>query len=306
MRNFVTLSILLTVCVVTLMAQENEFGTAGSYWVYSYENHSGGPPGATMILIEKDTMINGEVHKKIRETRRRQYSFTVPVEWSQFTYTIQIKNDSVFRGGDLIFDLHPAVGDTLRVKASGVISYFVLRYDSVITETIDGEQYSKWYATQYCYDGTNLNPPTISNDPVVFLETVGPIGREYLFWNSDGCTTIGGGTHVLYCYKNGNFSYLETGVSDCEKLQIPSSIIRPKIEQPTFYPNPVKHTLYLHLKQQAIQSISITDMNGKLILEEVVSGGNATVNVEHLLPGMYLLKMKNYAGEVRMARFSKQ
>ena len=56
------------------------------------------------------------------------------------------------------------------------------------------------------------------------------------------------------------------------------------------YPNPAKDIVYIHLLEDA--SISISDLSGKVILTQEVSGGTTEIPVTHLTPDSYIFKIE--------------
>lgn len=65
------------------------------------------------------------------------------------------------------------------------------------------------------------------------------------------------------------------------------------------YPNPVQNTLFIE-SENSIQSVTIYDMNGRL-LNKVVFTGNAlkeNIDMKHLSQGIYFVKIKSDKGEV--------
>ena len=66
----------------------------------------------------------------------------------------------------------------------------------------------------------------------------------------------------------------------------------------TVYPNPVvSNTLFIKGSQlDRVQLLSVIDLSGKLIQKEDLPFKNKnSVNVQHLKPGVYLLKIDNYS-----------
>lgn len=59
----------------------------------------------------------------------------------------------------------------------------------------------------------------------------------------------------------------------------------------TLYPNPVKNTLNIKLKDQIEAQASLYDVNGRLILEQKLQALNTPLNIETLQSGMYVLKI---------------
>lgn len=75
----------------------------------------------------------------------------------------------------------------------------------------------------------------------------------------------------------------------------------------SIYPNPTSDELYInHSENATIEQIEIYDVNGRLVLQPLVSNvSNAQINVIQLANGMYLLKIKT-ANQVQNFKFIKK
>ena len=86
----------------------------------------------------------------------------------------------------------------------------------------------------------------------------------------------------------------------CENIgSLATSSVNANTEMPyTVYPNPVvSNTLFIKGSQlDRVQLLSVIDLSGKLIQKEDLPFKNKnSVNVQHLKPGVYLLKIDNYS-----------
>lgn len=64
----------------------------------------------------------------------------------------------------------------------------------------------------------------------------------------------------------------------------------------TIYPNPVKNTLHIKLKDQIRADASLFDINGRLVLEQKLQAVNSALNIEPLNSGIYILKIRTENG----------
>lgn len=73
------------------------------------------------------------------------------------------------------------------------------------------------------------------------------------------------------------------------------SLLETGLEKPELYPNPVSDELHLlHIEQLHIQSLTITDIRGNVLL--IKQGNYSTTDVSHLPEGMYVLKLETDQG----------
>ncbi|MFT6320511.1 MAG: hypothetical protein ACJAT4_001436, partial [Granulosicoccus sp.] len=169
LKTFFSITFLLVFIQFTF--SQNEFGSVGSYWQYGYAPHNGDGSGWTKLQIEKDTLINGEIHKVIRETFYHQPIASPAYQYSYIlNETLQIKNDSVYFGGNLILDFGMSLTDSLYLEGGPV--GVQLAIDSMTTEEINGIQYNKWHGQKLCLTDPD-NP--FPYEPFVILEGVGQV-----------------------------------------------------------------------------------------------------------------------------------
>ncbi len=280
MKKIIGLSICMLVFLNSMYCQ-NEFGTVGSYWQYSFEPHSGGS-GWTMITIEKDTMINGVEFKKYSWKHHVQIGFYPAEEYSS-TGLIRIENDTVFNDENVMIDFTMSLNDSLQLAGLGVD--IQLAIDSITTETIDGFDYKKWHGQKICVMGANSSGPY---EQFIILESIGQIENGYLFWNIDGCA-IGGGINSFVCYNNGSFSY-PPGI-ECEKLLLASNDNHLVANSIDVFPNPVGKELSIRSNNNPIDQIKILSVEGEVVQEFLVEQNEIVLDVSNLTNGVYFLRI---------------
>ncbi len=281
-----------------IIYSQNEFGAIGSYWTYSFESHDGGTNGWTMISVEKDTLINGEAYKKIKQKRHRK-PFTEPAIETTSIGFIRIKNDSIYSGDDLILDFKMSLTDSLYIPNAGGGVDIQLAIDSITVEEIDGFEYKKWHGQKICIDGANGTGPY---ERFTILETVGQIEGDYLFWNTDNCS-IGGGTHKFSCYRNEAFTY--PPAIACEELLFTDTDELSNENPLEIFPNPVGNLLNIKLTDSKVEEVSILSFDGKELSNEIVYGRWIKQNVSNLKRGIYLLKIKT-EDKILVSKFVKE
>ena len=290
MKNVYRIFILSLFLLPQLKAQP-EFGAIGSYWTYGYSPHDGNGNGWAQIVVEGDTVINGETYKILK--RSSQWAQTLPPfdgSYGTFWHTMLLRNDSVFIDEKLVLDFDMTLADSLIVTSVNGFMDLQLAVDSITTVQIDGVDYKKWYGQKICIDGVEPGP----YESFEILEYIGQLWGEYLFWNTDGCIT-GGGSYGFTCYKNGDFTY-PTG-ADCPVLMI-VDVEEPGLDSElTVYPNPVEGILHLKAELAKLQRVSITDLSGKSVLEINNQNGIHQIDLNALKSGMYLLKVTARGGE---------
>lgn len=267
---------------------QNEFGAVGSYWRYGFEPHNGDGFGWTMIRIEKDTVINGEPFKKYQRKHYHNPFSGPPTETSNFGL-IQIKNDSIFLGNQVILDFKMVMTDSLYLQLDVDIQ---LAIDSIGIEQIGGFDYKKWYGNKICIDGANGTGPY---EPFTILETVGQIQNDYLFWNTDNCS-IGGGFNNFVCYRNGDFTYPPG--QECTDLIATNTRDLLEAKSIEIFPNPAENLLNIKSLNSKVEVVQIFSLEGQELLTKKVNNKVVPMDLSTLEEGIYLLKVKTREGMI--------
>ena len=64
-----------------------------------------------------------------------------------------------------------------------------------------------------------------------------------------------------------------------------------------FYPNPVND--YLTINLQSKSEVTIYDLQGKVVYQELFSAGNQTLNIENNPSGKYILTVNDFESTIR-------
>lgn len=281
MRSIIlfTLSFLL---IISSVCAQNEFGTVGSYWMYSHHPHSGHRVGTTMISIEKDTLIDGKINKILKKTfHHYNGAENVPPQTGNYIAGwIRVANNAVFIGDELLLDFNMTLNDSLLINGDAPIQMVV---DSIGMEMIGGIAYKKWYGQKLCL----ANGQSYPYETFTMLEHIGQID-DYLFWNTDNCS-IGGGSNIFKCYKNGDFTYPTS--DDCTPLILSNTQVNdiPGLE---IFPNPANDVLNIDIEKFAIKEIIIFDVKGKEIFRKNNDTNNIQINTKGLQQGTYIIQIK--------------
>ncbi len=283
MKKFIFIVISFLVLLNSTSSQV-EFGTTGSFWNYDYSSHNGNGGGWDVILIEGDTIIDSEIHKILRGN---YYRFTnIPFEENYGSFiigTMQIVNDSVFVNNKLILDFGMEIDDSLALGIG-----IQLAIDSILIEEINGYDHKKWFGQKIC-----LSQDPYPYEEFVILENVGQIGFDYLLWNIEGCF-IGGGTKSFICHGNGDFTYPPN--SQCVPFMLVNTEEIKLLEEIRIYPNPSLNLLNIENNNLQIQLISVYDFTGREILQEICNSNLCRLNIESLIPGIYIVEIETTKG----------
>lgn len=102
-----------------------------------------------------------------------------------------------------------------------------------------------------------------------------------------------GSVVITYTYTDGNNCSAQA--TDAVNVDICSGIYEADAALISIYPNPATSVLNIVAGGQNIDHISISDLSGKVIMDEVpqIGAGIVTLNVEHLTAGTYIISVGN-------------
>lgn len=107
--------------------------------------------------------------------------------------------------------------------------------------------------------------------------TIGQVARMH-----DALNSPDGGRNNLHTPDN----QIATGIF------VPNSIAKANDNNYLMYPNPASESLYISSSRGALKTIQVFHVSGKEVLNLVGFGGfQTTINVEHLSPGIYIVKI---------------
>ncbi|MFT6844882.1 MAG: hypothetical protein ACJAUV_001070, partial [Flavobacteriales bacterium] len=124
-----------------------------------------------------------------------------------------------------------------------------------------------------------------------------PNNNEHYQWFLDDVLIAEGiGLDTLTPAVNGDYHVVAISAEDCSSMPSDAYLLEdvsiseasPSDSQVTFYPNPTKHTLFI--ESTSISSISLMNMNGKLVFETGIQKGENKLKLD-LPKGIYFIKI---------------
>ncbi|MCX6199691.1 MAG: T9SS type A sorting domain-containing protein [Bacteroidetes bacterium] len=143
---------------------------------------------------------------------------------------------------------------------------------------------------------TQLTSSTITTNASSSLATDGSIAilanggtPAYTFsWSSGTGANLAPG---IYCYTVTDANSCVT--SGCDTVSAPSAIGNISTDKITLYPNPANNQIMIETNSANSKfSFSIFNVEGKLMSEQIISGGKISVDVKHLAEGFYSYQLK--------------
>jgi hypothetical protein len=218
-----------------------------------------------------------EVHNHGRITDNTESSYSDAVLWMKFPlnstsqFTDEIESDFKFNGasGD--------VKDNCTSKVLGV-STLILP---------NGKKYENAMLVE--------TTKTMEGEVFILKATITEYGK---YWWVEGIPLPVAAMEKFYL--DDDLQFERSAFLNEEKLLSVDKINQTAID---FYPNPAKHILTINLTSKS--EVSIFDLQGKIVYQEVLSAGNQTLNVENHPSGKYVLTVNDF-NTVKRQIFLKQ
>lgn len=97
--------------------------------------------------------------------------------------------------------------------------------------------------------------------------------------------------------------YNEEGQNRAQNTAINSLNIQPSSFNITIYPNPSKN--FINVLANDVQEATLLDVTGKQLQIQKARANTIIFNTSNLLPGLYLIKIKNNKGNIVIEKFVK-
>lgn len=303
-KNIILFNIVLVLILNQLKLKCQEYQSlpdSNASWIVHQDNGWGGLYIIKFYLSpnKDDTVIDNKTYTKLYkrfDVAAPQYygSYRNGENGKSYFYSKYLEEELLLR------DFTKETGDTIRDVAYEFDLDWTWKLDFIVDST------NVFFDEQYSYKVMFLNtlvPDTIpeqAGDPLIWIEKIGSFGGGPV--NS----VVGGlGLSYLNCNQyNDTIFFNNAGWSinsSCFPYQYGECV--DAVGQAEFYdkefnvlihPNPVSSDLTINLNDcwnTRETSIEIIDLSGKvLILEEQVSMTNI-INIEHLTPGIYIVKI---------------
>ena len=296
--------ILFQVIVNLPILSQIEFGLIGSKW--SFMNYSEWDSVGVQFdyylqnyEIEKDTLVNGEVFKKIKG----------PFEGFELVRMLDKKVQLLY-DNDLvtIFDFESTVGDTIKVFESDFHGFFYRNYlfDDLIY-VINGIDSITLNEVNYLRQQVEVLSPKDENGSWEMGDVIYPFGSVIAVQpekNYSLNSMFGSYLSDFYdpIYNGHSYSYLKcySDSNEIIEIQLDSfdcSGVKTSIEEIDnygieFYPNPTNGEVKLACQFSILDKIEIYDLLGEKVLEFKDFQTRRQLNLSRLNNGIYLIRIE--------------
>lgn len=293
-------------CVGSQVWGQVEFAPVGAKWGMSYWSFASPNISYREMIVEKDTLFEGKLAKKILVGKNDGDNFT-----SQYNSFIHQSVDSIFvyspNLNDYIYmyNFSLEVGDSITFQS---LAYPTLTYyiDSIATEIINDIPLKIQYVSIMC-------PENNLKEERVFMEKIGPFSHDDVFLQDHLCL-LDGQSYGFRCYSDPNFpeyvaSHLVDNDIDCFITTATENIAETE-HQIKVSPNPVQEHMQLTFSEALHHQeldIEVFSVQGVSILKTRKIKGEETMNLDigDLSKGIYFIKSQTDYGFMQTIKIVK-
>ncbi len=256
-------------------------GNCGNFFCWSY-----------YTKIDGDTTINDIQYKKVKTSND---SFMD--KWTNKGFIREEKQQYFFRKINsetdcLLYDFGCSVGDTLNLNCS-CLDNSLFKVDSIKYLPVLGEERKHIYLTYLIDD--SIEGPT-----EYWIVGIGSIAGILNGGGPGNCMT-GGSEMLLCCSKNGVEIFHTTDYDDCflgQKIVNSALVNLVNDINLKIYPNPTTDEIIISNPSNIqIKKIELINYSGRIVqMWNAADCAGNTLNIQHISPGVYLLKAETDAG----------
>lgn len=310
MRN-ILLVICINFCFFAKAQNSFQWADTGSVWHLTSGSFVG--PGYQKMVYEKDTIINNQPCQKInRVSQIKQQTgpgtFVVGPIVNDESYFIFKQNDAVFSYHNnqffLAFKTNAFVGeiwDLGKLNVDDTIQHAYVKVDSVYFEPYNGQSLRNIKIHACDMNGDSISYVGPGQDTAltaliapgytgsVVNEKFGPMqgfnGINFAYPNFGVVEYM---PAQMLCYQSATFAPIQFSTTDCYN-NIFVGVEENNLQEISLHPNPAQNQITINCK--AGETIFISDIAGKMVLQKQLIQDNETINIEHLANGMYTARL---------------
>lgn len=306
MRNILILLVLTLILSFDIKAQE--FAPVGASWYYSEWQFNGLPILESYINIvsEKDTIINEKDCKKLVNNKRIWCSDRPKTEY------VYSQNDTVFffdpnfNEFQILYDFNAERNQFWNIKMrnwrQAGVDTVKIRVDSTDFVSINNNSLRRLYVTYQII----LNDGHILHEyPSEIIKTIGDIKYMFNYLPSDAEVCDANGSGGLRCYSDSIIGFYTTNIaSSCDEIvywTANEELKNNDLSQTHITAD--GNFITIISSNQRIVSYSIYSLTGKLIKSKIID--NDKINIDDLMPAMYILNLYDEDKKVSNFKFLK-
>ncbi|MBK8613939.1 MAG: T9SS type A sorting domain-containing protein [Flavobacteriales bacterium] len=290
-----------TLLLLTLFAncvQGQSWCPPGAEWTFDLGSDVGSQTGVVRVEYDGDTLINGSTAQRLRQWAHVH-------ETGQTGYTTWPWGNLFTRSTQDVVELYDPIAqefDTLMWFAAQPGQHWTRSTFGGVTE----QRINVLGTSTVVVDGTPLRQLVVSGDPTFWFGSdtlLERIGFHTLYLRIEHTLSLDGGARSLYCYRDDALSYstvpaLECGFTVGVRTTLPEG-------SPTPFPNPGADHFTLNLPP-GTHTVEIFDAAGRCVLVQRTNELRPVVDTRQLVPGLFLVSVRNGDGERSVVRWVKE
>ena len=288
MKKFYIISILF---LVTLKLFAQNFAPVGAEWYFNEKFAFSGNIDYIKFTSEKDTLINGEICKKIIKRHKLKCNDRPDIEFLFSRNDTVFFLDTIFNEFQILYVLSAQVSDSWIIKVKDEeqdVDTILITVDSILTEKINGFDLKALHVT---YNKSDENTPETYTSTII--EKIGDI--HYMFnwypWSMIACDE--NMTDGLRCYQDSEIGLYSTGIVDsCDYYYEETSIKKNDLQNNfTLFPNPTTGQIQIIFDSEKILTVELSDLMGRLIQSRCFFS-NTQLDLTKFQKGLYIVTIK--------------
>ena len=268
-----------------------DFAPIGAEWYYNELFATSGDVDYIKLTSEKDTLINGEICRKVTKRHRLACKDRPDVEYLFSKNDTVFFLDTIFNEFQILYVFNAQVGDSWIIKVKSeeqVVDTLIITVDSVSIVQINEFDLKALHVTYANYD---------ENYPIEYtstiIEKIGDVLYMFNWYRADLFCDMNF-TNGLRCYQDSVIGLYSTGIVDsCDYTLLGTGIDEnERANLIKIYPNPAKHFVVIEVDYNSILEAELRDINGrKVITKQFVS--SLKIDLFDLKRGVYLLIIRD-------------
>lgn len=300
MRSDINLKILSTmkkiffIFLTTFLAfniSGQDFAPIGAEWHYNELFVFSGDVDYIKLTSEKDTLINGEICRKITKRHRLACKDRPDLEFLFSRNDTVFFLDTIFNEFQILYDFNAQVSDSWIIKVKNteqVVDTMIITVDSVSIVQINEFDLKALHVT---YDNYDEDYPIEYTSTII--EKIGDVLYMFNWYPADLVCDMNY-TNGLRCYQDSVIGLYSTGMVDsCDYTLLGTGIdenVRDNLIK--IYPNPAKHYVDIEVDYNSILEAELLDLNGRIIVTKQFTS-SLKLDLFNLKSGVYLLIIRD-------------
>ena len=277
--------------ILTINISGQDFAPIGAEWYYNELFAFSGDVDYIKFTSEKDTLINGEICRKVTKRHRLACNDRPDVEFLFSRNDTVFFLDTIFNEFQILYVFNAQVGDSWIIKLmkeEQILDTLIITVDSVSIVQINEFDLKALHVTYANYD--EYYPINYTS---TIIEKIGDVLYMFNWYRADLICDMNY-TDGLRCYQDSVIGLYSTEMVDsCDYTLLGTGIDEnDKDNLIQIYPNPAKHYLDIVVDNNSILEAELRDINGRKVITKQFSS-SLKLDLFDIKSGVYLLIIRD-------------